>query len=251
MTDNKAKKVKKSTSKNTEAAKATKAVKTPKATKSKTKSTKVVQTPVDPVPVEPTQVEPTDPTPVEPTESTESTEPTESTESTESVSNSITITSTPKEILNTLINESKEMVTSTKRMVLLLKNVCKSYDKSLKTLHKTTRKNKKRDVNSKPRLPSGFAKPTQISDTLCDFYGVPHGTLVSRTDITKSITQHIKKKDLQVSDNRRRFIPDNKLETILSPLDTVRKDKKGITDSEKGYTYFNLQRYISDQFIKS
>ena len=217
MTDNKAKKVKKSTSKNTEIVKATKS----------TKSTNVE-------PADPTPVEPTDPTPVEPTES---------------VPNSIT--STPKEILNTLINESKEMVTSTKKMILLLKNLCKTYDKSLKMLHKTTRKNKKRDVHSKPRLPSGFAKPTPISNVLCEFYGVPSGSLVSRTDITKSITQHIKNQNLQVVDNRRRFIPDNKLQTILSPLDTVRKDKKGITDSEKGYTYFNLQRYISDQFIKS
>ena len=143
------------------------------------------------------------------------------------------------------------MVTSTKKMVLLLKNLCKTYDKSLKMLHKTTRKNKKRDVNSKPRLPSGFAKPTPISNVLCEFYGVPSGSLVSRTDITKSITQHIKNQNLQVVDNRRRFIPDNKLQQILSPLNTIKKDKKGITDSEKGYTYFNLQRYISEQFIKS
>ena len=242
MTDNKAKKIKKTTSKNTEIVKTTKVVKDTNAVKgtkpTKVKSTKVNPTPVEPTPVEPTPVEPTpvEPTPVEPT-------PVEPTFNTNA--------STPNEILNTLINESKEMVTSTKKMVLLLKNVCKVYDKSLKTLHKTTRKNKKRDLSSKPRLPSGFAKPTQISDTLCDFYGVSHGTLVSRTDITKSITEHIKKEDLQVADNRRRFIPDNKLQKILSPLDTVRKDKKGVTDIEKGYTYFNLQRYISEQFIKS
>ena len=236
MTDNKVTKMKKSTSKNSGMA------------KDKTnKSNKVKPVTVEPASVEPVAVEPAsvEPVAVEPT----TVEEINTTDVTEQVANPITLT--PKELLNNLIDESRDMVTSTKKMVLLLKNVCKAYDKSLKTLNKTTRKNKKRDVNSKPRLPSGFAKPTQISDTLCDFYGVPHGTLVSRTDITKSITQHIKKGDLQVVDNRRRFIPDNKLQTILSPLDHLKKDKKGITDLEKGYTYFNLQRYISDQFIKS
>ena len=83
---------------------------------------------------------------------------------------------------------------------------------------------------------------------MCDL--VRPGTLVSRTDITKCITQHIKKNNLQDPDNRRRFHPDKKLKSILSPLDKVTKGKDGLTDSEKGYTYFNLQKYISSQFIK-
>ena len=149
MTDNKAKKVKKSTSKNTEIVKATKS----------TKSTNVE-------PADPTPVEPTDPTPVEPTES---------------VPNSIT--STPKEILNTLINESKEMVTSTKKMILLLKNLCKTYDKSLKMLHKTTRKNKKRDVHSKPNKCTAHSRNSIVGRSPCSLY-LRNSMLVGRKNIT-------------------------------------------------------------------
>ena len=46
-------------------------------------------------------------------------------------------------------------------------------------------------------------------------------------------------------------MPDPKLASILGKLDTNTKGKDGKTDSEKGYTYFNLQKYLSPQFIKA
>ena len=63
-----------------------------------------------------------------------------------------------------------------------------------------------------------------------------------RTDITKKLTTYIREKNLQVPTNRRSFIPDNALGGILGPLKEV--------DQDKGYTYFNLQRYITPH-IKS
>ena len=77
--------------------------------------------------------------------------------------------------------------------------------------------------------------------------GVPKGTLLARTVVTKKVTQYIRENNLQVQENRRKFIPDNKLGSILSPLQNI-ADKNGVTDKEKGYTYFNLQKYISSQF---
>ena len=73
---------------------------------------------------------------------------------------------------------------------------------------------------------------------------------MARTEVTKRITEYIKSKKLQVTSNKRQFLPDDKLSKILGPLDNNRKDKNGLTDCEKGYTYFNLQKYISPQFIK-
>ena len=74
---------------------------------------------------------------------------------------------------------------------------------------------------------------------------------MARTEVTKRVTAYIKEAKLQVKDNRRRFVPDAKLGSILGKLDTVTKGKDGKTDSEKGYTYFNLQKYLSPQFPKN
>jgi len=73
---------------------------------------------------------------------------------------------------------------------------------------------------------------------------------MARTEVTKRVTKYIKEAKLQVPANRRRFVPDSKLASILGKLDNTSKGKDGKTDSEKGYTYFNLQKYLSPQFIK-
>mgnify|MGYP001461754400 CR=1 FL=1 len=105
------------------------------------------------------------------------------------------------------------------------------------------RRKAKKDPNRKKREPSGFAVPTNISSDLCDFLNVPHDTKMSRTDVTRKITKYIRDKNLQVPENRRSFIPDTQLGGILGPLKEV--------DKEKGYTYFNLQRYITPHITSS
>ena len=152
--------------------------------------------------------------------------------------------------LKYLVNESKKHISTLKDMSRLLNTLEKVYERDLKIITKKSKKNKRR-INNINRQPSGFAKPIQISDKLCKFYGVNSGTLVSRTDITRAITKHIRENELQVTDNRRQFTPDKKLKSILSPLDSKKKDKNGLTDKQKGYTYFNVQKYISTEFIKS
>ena len=57
------------------------------------------------------------------------------------------------------------------------------------------------------------------------------------------VLQYIRDKNLQVPENRRSFIPDDKLKAILGPL----KDM----DVDKGFTYFNLQRYITPHITSS
>jgi len=151
-----------------------------------------------------------------------------------------------------LVSHSEEMYKAQKRLTSNLKKVMKAHQKRCKELKKNASKSRKKvkDPNKPKRAPSGFAKPTAITNTLCDFLGVKHGTMVARTEVTKKVTAYIKTAKLQVPENKRRFIPDDKLGSILSPLDSVKKDKNGKTDTEKGYTYFNLQKYLSSQFPK-
>ena len=54
-------------------------------------------------------------------------------------------------------------------------------------------------------------------------------------------------------DKIRDYVPprskNNHLKVLLSKLDNKKKDKKGLTDKQKGYTYFNLQKYLSQEFL--
>ena len=101
------------------------------------------------------------------------------------------------------------------------------------------------DLNKKKKKGykiSSFSLPSQISEKLCDFLDVPSGTTVSRTEITRQITTYIRNNNLQLPDKRRAFKPDEKLGNLLGPINAV--------DVDKGFTYFNLQKYISPHVQK-
>jgi chromatin remodeling complex protein RSC6 len=154
-------------------------------------------------------------------------------------------------LLLKLIELNKNIVLVQKHFNSSLKIVLKLHNKKCKELRKQNTKNRVRNINNEiKRKPSGFAKPTKISKKLAKFMGVSSKILLARTVVTKKVTQYIKNKNLQVETNRRQFKPDKKLQSILSPLDNIKVDKNGLTDVQKGYTYFNLQKYLSSQFPK-
>jgi len=95
-------------------------------------------------------------------------------------------------------------------------------------------------VNSKPvgYEPSGFTKPSKISNELAEFLGKPIGTEISRTDVSSIINRYIRINKLQDAQNGRKINPDAKLRSILT---------LGENDE---LTYFNLSRYIKHHFIK-
>jgi len=112
----------------------------------------------------------------------------------------------------------------------------KKWTRELKTAQKQSSKRKRKAGN---RAPSGFVKPTRISDELAKFLEKPTGTEMARTDVTREINKYIRSHNLQDAGNGRKINPDSKLASLL-------KLKK--TDE---LTYFNLQRYMSPHFAKS
>lgn len=112
----------------------------------------------------------------------------------------------------------------------------KKWSREIKTAQKQSSKRKRKAGN---RAPSGFVKPTKISDELASFLGKEKGTEMARTDVTREINTYIRAHKLQDKDNGRKIIPDTKLATLL-------KLKK--TDE---LTYFNLQKYMSPHFAKA
>jgi upstream activation factor subunit UAF30 len=117
-----------------------------------------------------------------------------------------------------------------------LRTVERHVTKELKVLDKF---NAKKNKNKGNRAPSGFVKPTKITNELADFLGKEHGTLMARTDVTKQMTAYIRANSLQDKKNGRIILPDTKLRKLLK-----------LTDAD-ALTYFNLQKYMSPHFEKS
>jgi upstream activation factor subunit UAF30 len=112
----------------------------------------------------------------------------------------------------------------------------KKWTRELKVAQKQSSK-RKRKAGS--RAPSGFVKPTRISDELAKFLEKPAGSEMARTEVTRDINKYIRTHKLQDESNGRKINPDSKLAALL-------KLKK--TDE---LTYFNLQRYMSPHFAKA
>tara|TARA_B100001093_G_scaffold477504_1_gene504848 strand:- start:226 stop:909 length:684 start_codon:yes stop_codon:yes gene_type:complete len=149
-------------------------------------------------------------------------------------------------IFESLIQQGESINNTQKMMLQLIKKTSKSYTRERRDYDKNLARERRRarkDPNRKKREPSGFAVATNISDKLCDFLNVPKGTQLSRTDVTRKVTTYIREKNLQISNNRRAFKPDKALKGILGDLQEV--------DKEKGFTYFNLQRYITPHITSS
>jgi len=105
-------------------------------------------------------------------------------------------------------------------------------------LRAANKANKRRKTNVN-RAPSGFVKPTLISNELAAFLGKPEGSVLARTEVTREVNAYIRTQKLQDKDNGRKILPDAKLLKLL-------KLKKG-----EELTYFNLQKYMAAHFAKS
>ena len=116
------------------------------------------------------------------------------------------------------------------------KTLEKTVARELKTALKNSQKKRKVSAN---RAPSGFVKPTKITDELATFLGKTLGCEMARTEVSKEINLYIREHKLQDKDNGRKIHPDAALTKLLN----IGKDEE--------LTYFNLQRYMKHHFIKA
>jgi upstream activation factor subunit UAF30 len=128
------------------------------------------------------------------------------------------------------VNEFKELISTVKAL-----------QKEHVKLQKATAKKGKKNVSVEgavKRSPSGFAKPTKLSEKLCTFLGIPEGSALARTEVTRIINNYIKNNKLQNPEDKRQILPDDKLKSILNYKEGDR------------LSYFNLQTALKEQFIK-
>lgn len=150
----------------------------------------------------------------------------------EIVSTDVSITEQSVEFL-TKLQQLGNLISSLKTEYRTLE---KKWTRELKAALKQSSKRKRKAGN---RAPSGFVKPTRISDELAKFLEKPSGSEMARTEVTRDINKYIRTNNLQDKDNGRKINPDTKLASLL---------KLNKTDE---LTYFNLQRYMSPHFAKA
>ena len=100
-----------------------------------------------------------------------------------------------------------------------------------------TRELKKKDKSRKRKVstnrpPSGFAKPTNLSEELCKFMNIEIGSMKPRTQVTKFFCDYFKDNDLQDPSYKRNILPNKALKDILK-----------LKDGDE-VSYFNLQKYL-------
>ena len=116
------------------------------------------------------------------------------------------------------------------------KTLEKAMAREMKIAAKASSKKRRNNGNRKP---SGFVKPTRISDELANFLGKEIGSEMARTEVSKEINAYIQSHSLQDKKNGRIIHPDAKLTKLLKVA------------KEDELTYFNLQRYMKHHFQKA
>jgi chromatin remodeling complex protein RSC6 len=138
--------------------------------------------------------------------------------------------------LNDFGSKIQQVTTILSSMKADYKLLEKSVSRELKAASKS-KKSKK--ASSGNRQPSGFVKPSVISDELITFLGKEAGTMMSRVEVSKGINAYITANNLKDKVSGRQINPDAKLATLLK----IGKDEV--------LTYFNLQKYLKIHFIKA
>ena len=135
------------------------------------------------------------------------------------------------------LNSARELLAG---LVSDVKKLDKRVHKEIKEARKRRRRSKPEEgvegAEAKPRVPSIFERPVQVTDELCAFLSKPKGTLMSRSEVTKGVNGYVKEKNLK---NKHDITPDASLKKLLQ-----------IADGDS-LTYFNLQRYLNRHYVKA
>ena len=137
------------------------------------------------------------------------------------------------------LNKIQQLSTVVSALKSEFRTLEKNANRELKSAAKASQKRKQKKERKGNRSPSGFVKPTLISDELASFLGKDKGTEMARTEVTREINAYIRANQLQDKTNGRRIIADIKLSSLLKLA------------SGDELTYFNLQRYMSPHFTKT
>ena len=146
--------------------------------------------------------------------------------------------------LSSKLNDFGSKIAQIASLLTTMKSDYKALEKQVAKEVKDKQKGSKgKKVKAAPnpnRKPSGFAKPSVITEELSKFLGKEVGVMMSRVDVSKEITKYINEHSLKDKDCGRQINPDAKLSKLLN-----------IQAGGEPLTFFNLQKYLKVHFVKA
>ena len=133
-----------------------------------------------------------------------------------------------------MLEENAEDIIQMRKNIDAMKVRQKSLTKLFTKMQSKSVKPSKTKANRKP---CGFARPTPVSDQMCDFLKIPAGSEVSRTTVTRALIQYIKDNNLHNQLNKKQILPDVTLYTLF-----------GEDSKDQTLTYFTMQKYVNHHF---
>jgi chromatin remodeling complex protein RSC6 len=98
----------------------------------------------------------------------------------------------------------------------------------------------KKQLEKKPRQPSGFQLPVLLSNDLCEFLEIEYHSKMPRTEVTKRIINYISEHQLINPEKKTQIIPNEKLLKLLGndvDLSTL--------------TRFTIQKYMNCHYLSN
>ena len=131
-----------------------------------------------------------------------------------------------------------ELKSTVGNMMVMFRELRKKQRRYAREISKRGRKKIEEDMLRPKQKPKGFQVPIRITDELCDFMHVEHGTKMNCAEAGKRVHMYIKEHKLQDPSNGININLDSKLKSLLH------------VEKEVQLTYFNLQHYLSRHYIK-
>jgi hypothetical protein len=120
--------------------------------------------------------------------------------------------------LSSKLNDFGSKIAQIATLLSTMKSDYKALEKQVsREVKQKAGKGKKTKAAPNPnRKPSGFAKPSAITEELSKFLGKEVGVMMSRVEVSKEITKYINEHSLKDKDCGRQINPDAKLSKLLN-----------------------------------
>ncbi len=131
----------------------------------------------------------------------------------------------------------QQNIISLKAKISLYKNIIIELSADVNTIETNCNNYIKSIHKPKKKKKYGFASPSSISNELATFLKVPSDTKISRTEVTKRISEYVKLQKLQNFSDKTEIIPDDNLSFLINH-----------SNHEK-LTFFSMQKLLNKHFI--
>jgi len=152
-------------------------------------------------------------------------------------SSAAVVAAQPVEELDEVIKKATERTETMRKELALLTGELKVLRRlAARAVRAPRRRRVPEASDAADRKPSGFARPSPLSDQLCEVLGVEKGTEMPRTTVTRLICKIIKDNGINDSVNKRQI---DLSKPQAQALKALLVPEPGAT-----ITYFNLQKYL-------